>query len=534
MARRAYLFEAKGIQRFVTAGGRLVDMVGASELADELARSDRRDLLASVLEIAAFNPSFSRRASAAFLCHFDKSESEAFDRFRALWRVAVQMHAPGLEFEERFGAAATDREAGGAAYDTSAGMRENSIAGLLPVAGPLAERVPRSGLATVEILRRGEESEPLDVVGARKRVREPQAGATSGLLARFGGKVALEEQWAWPVELDPETDREKRHFPFRGAARAVAVMHADVSGLGQMLQALQKGLESVPADRAIALQFEFSRTVETVIRAAAQAAVAGTLRPDDGDAFRRVPGRPILLGGDDLTSIVRADRALDFAEAFLTTLESESEAALAAFVKSHGSILGTTRLTACAGVAFVGASQPFSMAHEVAENLCRYSKERVKKGLVAGAPVPSAIAFQRVTSALPDERVSDAVEALTLREGNKILHRLTAQPYAVGGVASTRPSFAALRELRHWMDETRMGLGGLRRLRDIALSDANDAAAAYGRWRDVLSRTEGGRAETYAGALVKLGCAGAGFPLREDDAESPLFDALEWRAAEAA
>ena len=39
MSQFAYLFQAKGIQRYILEGGKLKDMVGASELVDRLCRS---------------------------------------------------------------------------------------------------------------------------------------------------------------------------------------------------------------------------------------------------------------------------------------------------------------------------------------------------------------------------------------------------------------------------------------------------------------------------------------------------------------
>lgn len=45
MVSYAYLFEAKGIQRYIFEGGKLKDMAGASELVAALCRSARHEML---------------------------------------------------------------------------------------------------------------------------------------------------------------------------------------------------------------------------------------------------------------------------------------------------------------------------------------------------------------------------------------------------------------------------------------------------------------------------------------------------------
>ena len=48
-AHYAYLFECKGIQRYVFGAGRLRQVIGASDLVTNVARSDGEDMLAGAL-----------------------------------------------------------------------------------------------------------------------------------------------------------------------------------------------------------------------------------------------------------------------------------------------------------------------------------------------------------------------------------------------------------------------------------------------------------------------------------------------------
>ena len=66
----AYLFEAKGISGYIADTGRLIDLIGGSDLVAGLCRSDHQDVLGAVLAaVDARDLVESRRAGGAFgLC----------------------------------------------------------------------------------------------------------------------------------------------------------------------------------------------------------------------------------------------------------------------------------------------------------------------------------------------------------------------------------------------------------------------------------------------------------------------------------
>jgi hypothetical protein len=83
-----------------------------------------------------------------------------------------------------------------------------------------------------------------------------------------------------------------------------------------------------------------------------------------------MPARPVLLGGDDITIIVRADLALAFTEQLLIEIETLCENIVED--KSKGA------LSACAGIAIVRPGTPFLTASHLAESLCNHAKRAVK------------------------------------------------------------------------------------------------------------------------------------------------------------
>lgn len=536
-----YLFEAKGIQRYILAGGRLLDIAGGSELLAQTVNSRKSDLLERVLDAAGFSacePQFSRRAAGAFALHFKDDMWPQFERFRALWRLAFAQHAPALEFSEAFGCGEDAAEAKDDAYRNASQLRENGTAALLPRAGPFVARSPRTALPGVE--RRDQEI--VDRPTARKR----GAGREKGFAARFLPVSLRGLDLRWPDQMEDEgTDTERKNaalFPFEGEDRRVAIVHADISGLGELYATANKML-AVASGRggdAIRLARDLSDRIENAVEGAAQIAtdrvLAEPLRDRDGTikAGALLPARPILLGGDDLTIIVRADLAIPYVRKLLEQIEELTAAELTAFNGVNRQQVGDLdieRLTACAGIAIVKPKQPFHLALDLAEGLCSYAKKYAKAG---GRPFASALAFHRVTSSHIADDFDEIVGAEETCSNGAIL---TAQPYGVGrysaqGVAA----LASLEKLKNALtSDTKPG--PLRELKTLLLSERTAgflSRPAYRNWRKVAKGRGAAALDAFDDALRKLGVPNPDTSFFDDGAiaHTPLFDALEWRACE--
>ena len=215
------------------------------------------------------------------------------------------------------------------------------------------ERAPRTGRAAVA--RHGKDV--LDAVSLAQAKAEQHARAqkTEGIdpAARLAGHLDLGPE-VWPRDMEPDVDREGV-FPYRTdrqgnpTSRYVALVHADGNGLGQVLRSLHEQ----PADSETYLNRfrEFSDALDAATWAAAVTACRAHLLsdPETWEDFETLPARPVILGGDDLTFIVRADLALPFTRCFLEAFEKETANRLAAC-----DIPGLERgLTACAGLAYL-------------------------------------------------------------------------------------------------------------------------------------------------------------------------------------
>lgn len=536
----AYLFEAKGIQRWVMEGGRLRHIAAASDLLARVVRSDKQDLLQSVLDQATFTPHLSRRAGGAFMLHYTADDQETFQRFRSLWRLVFMQVAPGLEFVESFGHDdASPLEALKRAFDPGTqgkpvAGRENGMASLLPLGHPLVAFAQRTGRpATLR-----QKDELLDSVTSAKR-RAAKADQ-AGLVEKFRPDDWTDAALSWPTMMDVDEDEQHDEtaiiFPFVGEDRWIAVMHADISGLGDFFSAVRgvADREGRPPEAALELALDAAAVIEAALTAAARAATRDVLlKGQDRSGTTTVPARPILLGGDDVTIILRGDMALPFTRCFLEALERESETGLTAFVQRHG-ITGDARraiavpLTAAAGVAFGKAKQPFFRLGELAESLCGYGK-RAAKAAAKGTRPASMVAFHRVTESALASDADGLFERLRVPEGQWML---TAQPYQVGSIAAKGfASLAALDDLREAMAAPELKTGRLRELRTLLLSgQVTQAAEAWSRWNTIAAKRDKdahGKFRKCLGTVV-----GGTEPVEFDLAHEtpPLFDALEWEA----
>lgn len=127
----------------------------------------------------------------------------------------------------------------------------------------------------------------------------------------------------------------------------IAVIHADGNGLGDIVRQIGGDIKKFK---------EFSKNLSLATEKAAQEAVKAVATSDI------VKVVPVVIGGDDLTVIICADIAVQFANAYMRAFEQLTEE------------LCSKKLTACAGIAFIKSSYPFYYGYELAESLCSKAK----------------------------------------------------------------------------------------------------------------------------------------------------------------
>lgn len=477
---QSLVFEVKSIQSYIFASGRLRDAIGGSELIDLLTNAEERgdNLLDAALDATHTQRQivFSRRAGGVFYAFSE--DGEALDRFAALWALAVQQWAPGLAFVLGRGEGASMREAFGRAKraaDTQASREWPAF----PVPAPVAERAARTGRVAV-----GRHRKDGAIDATTSRIKAFADLSRAGFITR---NSPPDVDWHdWPRHLEADTDDAEGAFPFREGQRNVALIHADGNGMGQVLMRMAKAVEQRP-DAFIEVYRTFSAAIDASTRAGAQAAAQEVLIPNRQNG-ELLAARPILLGGDDVIALVRADLALAYAQAFARAFEHESERQLAALGR-----LGVTqlppRLTIGFGIAYIGANQPFSMAATLAKSLMKHAKNRAKACDDEGVLAPSSVAFYRVTAALTDDYDDTLNKVLTLQQGNQCYQHTLGAYALLDDPGGQLPTLGALDALVSLLRSDDMARGPLRGLLNLQQLDPVQARASWRRWRQLMKDT---------------------------------------------
>lgn len=379
MADKKYLYGAavQGIQGFIFGTNKLKEIVGASELVEQICT----DLFYKVANVKKEDSNIILSAAGNIKYVFD-DEQKCKD-FVKLFPKSVTELAPGVTISQAF------IEFQGNDYSESIQKLEDKLkAQRNIVSAPLEigfmglERARRTSGVAVDYVK----DDALDDATLSKI----NAGDNVALFEKMSGFKPKAHELAFDTEEITKS----------GKNSWIAVIHADGNGLGQILQ--NKGKDLVLANK-----FEkFSKTIEESTKNAIKKAFEEVVK-SDFTGKNKYPIRPIIIGGDDVTIIIRADLALDFTKIFLGQFEIESSKKF----KEIGLSDYSGGLTACAGIAYIKESYPLHYGLSLAEKLCSDAKKYVKRtkgdGKIEdpqyGEMPKSAIAFYKVQDSFVDD-----------------------------------------------------------------------------------------------------------------------------------
>lgn len=478
MNKYAYLFEARGIQRFLFATGKLKDMLAGSELIDYICAD--QGYLDQVLLSLNLHESVQipRKAGGAFYLVFEQ-ECDAI-RFQAAWRLVAAQCLPSLERVDVLCFASTVKEAVAKGLQLLAQAR-NQIEVELPSASPITERSPRTGLAAVA-RERGESIDlPTFIVRQFKR---PQNSVL--LTDRFLPRKSV----SWPDNFESNA-RESRRFPL-GRRSLVGLVHADGNGLGEILRLLNDACQQASDEIYVDLYKTFSEGLTVATIEAAKRASQEVLLPNA--TFGVMPARPLVLGGDDLSIIVRADLAIPFTQKFLLAFKETSTYEIKK-LKEKFELYGLKDaaerlpycLTACAGVVFMKASQPFYSAYSLAEGLCKQAKtySRQYRQSIDSQHVniiPSSLAFYKVTDSVLED-IDAMYEQTQIAQHMGVKYHLSLPAYLVGEDIDGVANLEQLLQVQQFLKNSTLNDRPLREIATLIHISVPQAMQAYRRWR---------------------------------------------------
>ena len=389
-----YLYGAavQGIQQFIYKTNELKDIVGASELVEQICSDLFQDLLygedpdnklsddENAIVHAAGNIKYIFSADNLDNCRKIVRE---FPKTVVEFAPTVTVSQAVVRFDdenEGFSKAVMKLEERLRAQRNRP-MRSTSL-GLMGI-----ERSRQTGLPVERLVGKYH----FDASTFAKRYTESKDGekeerksTTLTLCKKFFGEEFEEKHIAFDVErMTAQNDW-------------LAIIHADGNGLGQIVMQVGKREQEFK---------EFSENLDKATVSAANEAFNQTML-EHKMSSRFIPFRPIVLGGDDLTVICRADLALDFTKVFIEKFEANTHKYLGdtlvgkngngpIFTKGHI----RDRLTACAGIVYMKSSFPFYAAYELAEDLCKAAKKDAKRfdSVKQGEELPaSCVMFYKI------------------------------------------------------------------------------------------------------------------------------------------
>ncbi len=358
-----YLYGAsvQGIQGFIFETDKLKEMIGASEIVNQICEVEYKKLYKG----KETNVYLSAAGNLRIAAENEDEIKELVLKFPKL----VQEMAPGItlsqavvKYEGSLEKTHMDKLEDRLKVQRNKSLRP-AILGLTATERSRRTGKPASERENGELLDKGTLGKISKIGAANKR-----------LVADIGAPLRIEN-----VPFDFE------HFN----SSWLAVIHADGNGLGKIIQSLGEKVK----DNLQKAYSVFSKALDESTKAAVKKAFSTTVKKGRGDKY---PFRPIIIGGDDLTVICRADQALQFTSEYLKAFQEETKKNLV-FLKNRFGIDGYEGgLTAAAGISFVKKSYPFHYAYNLAEKLCSDAKKASERKF-------NAIAFHKIMSSFVED-----------------------------------------------------------------------------------------------------------------------------------
>jgi len=389
MAKYLYGASVQGIQSFIFKTNKLSEIVGASELVEQICNN------AFFEKIGKDSNDSNIILAAAGNIKYVFDQREDCEKCVLEFPKKIMEMAPGITISQAVVEVVNPSDLGEEIQTLEQRLRvqRNIVDSPTEIGFMGLERSRRTGGVSVE--HRGDDY--IDSATAAKIKNKDH-------LSLFKKLSGMNDLKTTHLALDIE------NITSSGQNSWIAVIHADGNGLGNIIQ--NKGSELTQNREFHA----FSKAIEAATTGAAKTAFERVIPKID--TVSHYPIRPVLIGGDDLTVIIRADLALDFTREFIKEFELKS--------KEEFKNLKTTGLeeglSCCAGIAFVKQSYPLHYAMHLSEDLCKDAKKMVKANLGDNELPKSALSFYKVQDSFVKDLKSLKESTLTTAEGRNFYY----------------------------------------------------------------------------------------------------------------
>lgn len=518
------VLEVGGIQKYILSTGKLKEMIGGSELIESLS--------------AKYLDDFAKSKQLTVLKEIRKpvdNEILPLQRNAGAMHLLFPSEAKGREFLQKFGLKLLADFPGlpifGALEEcefTSSGIREAKFKLSNKITDQRNKYPTSTGMQLLPICAEA----PLDGEPAIGKVCYGKN--SSGEIISLSSKTKRNEELLKRSrerlsEIEPDKDN-KAHLRWSDdleeiacGSEKIAFIHIDGNDLGiRFRQELENisdketaedktGQQSSSEDRyqnainVIKTMSALSNTVKETTTAAFKKGLSECLkhtRSTDSKGELLVPARPLVLGGDDVTVVIRADLALYFIDAFVKEFERYSNQEL-------GKKEPKDKLTVGVGMVVCPTGYPFLKAFDLSEELVKNSKKLT--ALMGNRP--SSMDYIVITNDTENDIDSIRAHLFTAEDGSK----LTAKPMLLSGNNLAQFVENGISVLEKLPRST------LRNSLSVCRKGVNEALQNYTKLKDNIERGLGGRANqnqmgaTEFSELFKEGVETKGFFYKDKD-----------------
>lgn len=534
------VLEVGGIQKYILSTGKLKEMIGGSELIESLS--------------AKYLDDFAKSKQLTVLKEIRKpvdNEILPLQRNAGAMHLLFPSEAKGREFLQKFGLKLLADFPGlpifGALEEcefTSSGIREAKFKLSNKITDQRNKYPTSTGMQLLPICAEA----PLDGEPAIGKVCYGKN--SSGEIISLSSKTKRNEELLKRSrerlrEIEPDKDN-KANLRWSDdleeiacGSEKIAFIHIDGNDLGiRFRQELENisdketaedktGQQSSSEDRyqnainVIKTMSALSNTVKETTTAAFKKGLSECLkhtRSTDSKGELLVPARPLVLGGDDVTVVIRADLALYFIDAFVKEFERYSNQEL-------GKKDPKDKLTVGVGMVVCPTGYPFLKAFDLSEELVKNSKKLT--ALMGNRP--SSMDYKELTALMENRPSSMDYIVITNDTENDIdsirAHLFTAED---GSKLTAKPMLLSGNNLAQFVENgisvlEKLPRSTLRNSLSVCRKGVNEALQNYTKLKDNIERGLGGRANqnqmgaTEFSELFKEGVETKGFFYKDKD-----------------
>lgn len=369
--------------------------------------------------------------------------------------------------------------------------------------------------------RSGSEKIWMDEASIKKELKGVQNSKSSASLANSFLADSYRAQYSFPKNLEFDSEG-KCDFPFLSSSRYLGLIHADGNGLGEALIKIKNRFQD-GAEYAVMLRL-FSDNLEKATEEAAQKATERLIERYQKESGA-LPMRPLVLGGDDLTVLVRADYAMQFTEDYCKAFEETTEK----YFKELHTVSDRkipVKLTACAGIAYIKNNQPFIDAFQLAESLCSASKKIAKDVKVKENRtfIPATVTSLVVTNSFIESYDLYKKKELTIKQKEKT-YVATLGAYAFDEQEASIPTLKSLRNLCQELQKEGVTASSVRKYATMIFGEDHIAREKWRRWMELLGKD--GKLDGLSNVLQLFGVKDVKESPWTEDNKTPIFDALQ-------